>query len=101
MRRTVLAGKKSNEKDTSTKRRLALAKQAAFFAVCVRNDGYQASLERYKIYRVLPDPSAAADGDMRVIDESGEDYLFPAEWFVRIRPPAKVKAALLAGNETP
>lgn len=101
MKRTVLAGKKSSEKDTSTRRRSVPAQQSASFAVCVKNDGYQASLERYKIYRVLRDPSTAAEGDMRVIDESGEDYLYPAAWFVSIQPPAKVKAALLAGDETP
>ena len=51
------------------------------FAVCIRNAGYEASLERNKIYRVLPDPGAAKDGDIRVVDESGEDYLYPADWF--------------------
>jgi hypothetical protein len=47
------------------------------FAVCVNNTEYPASLERHKIYRVLPDEEAARDGDIRVIDESGEDYLYP------------------------
>jgi len=45
------------------------------FAVCVDNSGYPASLELFKIYRVLPDDDAAVDGDLRVVDESGEDYL--------------------------
>lgn len=99
MKRMALAGKKSNEKDTSTKRSAASRGRAPAFAVCVENDGYQASLERYKIYRVIPDPASAADGDVRVVDESGEDYLYPAEWFVRIQPPAKVKAALLSNAQ--
>lgn len=47
------------------------------FAVCVDNDGYPVSLKLHKIYRVLPDEDAEADGDLRVVDESGEDYLFP------------------------
>lgn len=52
------------------------------FVVCVKNEDYQASLERNKIYAVLPDPQAEQDGDLRVTDESGEDYLYPADWFV-------------------
>jgi len=44
------------------------------FAVCVDNSGYPASLELFKIYQVLPDDTAAVDGDLRVVDESGEDY---------------------------
>jgi len=51
------------------------------FVVCIHNGEYQASLELHKIYRVLPDEEAAEEGDIRIIDESGEDYLYPAEWF--------------------
>jgi len=63
--------------------------------VCVRNKGYEASLERNKIYAVLPDEDAKQDGDLRVIDESGEDYLFSADRFVAIEVPAAVRASLL------
>ncbi len=65
------------------------------FAVCIDNSEYPASLELHKIYRVLPDDDAAQDGDIRVVDESGEDYLYPAEWFVTISIPRKVEASLL------
>ena len=65
------------------------------FAVCIRNAGYEASLERNKIYAVLPDEDAERDGDLRVVDESGEDYLFSADRFVAIDVPAAVKASLL------
>jgi len=65
------------------------------FVVCVKNEGYPASLELYKIYRVIPDEDAAADGDIRIIDESGEDYLYPSSFFVPIKAPAAVKKALL------
>ncbi|MCK6620367.1 MAG: hypothetical protein HUU32_13235 [Calditrichaceae bacterium] len=61
------------------------------FAICIENSGYPASLELFKVYRVLPDEEAAADGDLRVIDESGEDYLYPAQWFVFIEPPKAVR----------
>ena len=64
------------------------------FVVCVRNVGYEASLELHKIYRVLPDPDAEKDGDIRVIDESGEDYLYPVDWFVPIEVPDAVQASL-------
>ncbi len=65
------------------------------FAVCVNNAGYPASLELHKIYRVLPDEEAEVDGDIRVVDESGEDYLYPAGWFVRIELPQAVEESLL------
>jgi hypothetical protein len=70
-------------------------KSALKFAVCVNNTDYAASLELHKIYRVLPDEDAAVDGDIRVIDESGEDYLYPAEWFVPIELPQAVEESLL------
>ena len=51
------------------------------FVVCIKNTGYRASLELHKIYRIVPDEDAAVDGDIRVVDESGEDYLYPAAYF--------------------
>jgi hypothetical protein len=68
------------------------------FAVCVKNDGYEASLERNKIYVVLPDKDAERDCDLRIVDESGEDYLFSADRFVAIELPAAVKASLLKAS---
>ncbi len=68
------------------------------FAVCVDNHDYPASLELHKIYRVLPDPEAEKDGDLRVVDESGEDYLFPARMFVLLKLPREVKASLLRAS---
>jgi hypothetical protein len=64
------------------------------FVVCVKNRGYPASLERRKIYQVLPDPQAAAHRLIRVIDESGEDYLYPANYFVPITLPQTLAKAL-------
>jgi hypothetical protein len=66
-------------------------KSALQFAVCINNADYPASLELHKIYRVLPDKDAAIDDDIRVIDESGEDYLYPAEWFVFVELPLAVE----------
>jgi len=69
--------------------------RAPRFVVCIRNNGYEASLERNKIYVVVPDLAAERDGDLRVVDESGEDYLFAADRFVAVSVPAAVKASLL------
>jgi hypothetical protein len=89
--------KATRGRGTSTKSRRQAAKQRRF-AVCVQNKGDEASLERNKIYTVLPDEDAERDGDLRVIDESGEDYLFSADRFVAIEVPASVRASLLKGS---
>lgn len=67
----------------------------SLYALCVNNSEYPVSLELHKIYRVIPDDEALADGDMRVVDESGEDYLYPAEWFVLLELPEKAEQSLL------
>ena len=66
------------------------------FAVCIKNDGYTVSLERHKIYHVLPDQEALEDHELRVVDESGEDYLFPRDWFLLVELPETLKESLLA-----
>lgn len=70
------------------------AKRSTRFVVCVDNADHPASLELHKIYRVVPDTDAAADGDIRVIDESGEDYLYPASYFRPITVPDPVRKSL-------
>lgn len=65
------------------------------FALCVRNGEYSVSLERHKIYRVLPDEDAIQENELRVIDESGEDYLFPASYFMLLSLPPAIQQALL------
>lgn len=64
------------------------------YVVCIDNTGYPVSLELHKIYRTLPDADAKRSGDLRVIDESGEDYLFPAASFIAIRLPERVRSSL-------
>jgi len=68
------------------------------FAVCVKNDGYEAALERNKIYVVLADRDAERDGDVHVVDESGEDYLYPAAWFIAVELPKAVEVSLLKAS---
>jgi len=60
------------------------------FVVCINNEDYPASLELHKIYRVLIDEDVATEGDIRIIDESGEDYLYPSSYFVPIQVPQSV-----------
>lgn len=66
------------------------------YVLCLSNDGHPASLEPRKIYQVLPDADAARHGLIRVIDESGEDYLYPKIQFVPITLPPTVERALAA-----
>jgi hypothetical protein len=65
-------------------------------AICIDNTDYEMSLERRKVYAVLPDADAAKHNYVRVIDETGEDYLFPASRFVLITVPRDVEAVVLA-----
>jgi hypothetical protein len=62
-------------------------KTSPHFVICIDNSEYPASLELLKIYRVLPDKDAQSDADLRIVDESGEDYLFPVEYFISIESP--------------
>jgi len=66
------------------------------FLLCVSNNSYPASLEVRKVYQALPDPVAASRGFVRVIDESGEDYLYPSECFVAVELP-QAAARVFAG----
>ena len=69
-------------------------KREAHFVICVGNKGYAASLELRKIYQVIPDKVASKLHQMRVIDESGEDYLYPEDCFVPVQLPQAVERAV-------
>ncbi len=69
-------------------------KREAHFVICVSNKGYAASLELRKIYQVLPDKGGSKHHQIRVIDESGEDYLYPEDYFVPVRLPQAVERAV-------
>ena len=68
------------------------------FVICVKNEGYPASLQLWKVYRVLPDEKGARHNMIRVVDESGEDYLFLASYFVSVELPQAAEVALLAAT---
>jgi hypothetical protein len=63
------------------------------FVICVRN-GDSEDLELRKVYQVIPDRSAEREGLMRIVDESGEDYLYPSEYFAPVKLPAAVAQEL-------
>lgn len=65
------------------------------FVICIRNEDCE-DLEPRKLYQVLPDEKAAEDGYLRVVDESGEDYLYPQDYFISIELPQVVEKALLS-----
>jgi hypothetical protein len=66
------------------------------FVVCINNEDYPASLELRKIYRVLPEARADRHGLVRVIDESGEDYLYPVDYFAPIKLPQVIARKVFA-----
>ena len=69
------------------------SKKHVEFVICVANEGYD-DLEVWKVYQVLPDAKAAGVGCIRVIDESGEDYLYPADRFAAVDLPKTVRSRL-------
>lgn len=85
----------TRSRSTSTKARARSAGRRRQFVLCVDNTGYEASLEPRKFYVALPDADAEAHGQVRVIDESGEDYLFPASRFTEVPLPLAVRRRLL------
>ena len=65
------------------------------FAICVQNPGYEGTLELRKLYEIVDDPSAEEHSQVRVVDESGEDYLYPKAWFLRVELPERVEEQLV------
>ena len=72
-----------------------MAKAIKRLFICLDNDGYEVSLERRKIYVAVPDARAQRHGHLRIIDESGEDYLYPSERFVPAELPLSTRRAVL------
>ena len=76
-----------------------LKRNLSEFVVCINNSDYPASLELHKIYRVIADKKIQAEGDIRIIDESGEDYIYPSSYFVSIQVPQTVEESLLRASK--
>jgi hypothetical protein len=86
-----MASAKRNSKSSGSSRKQG---RREAFVLCLRNEGYPASLEPRKLYPLVQDAAAARHSLIRVVDESGEDYLYPADYFIILRLPANVKLAL-------
>ena len=65
------------------------------FLLCIDNEGYEVSLERRKLYEKIPDKEAERHDQVRIIDESGEDYLYPAKFFAPVRLSIQTKSRIL------
>jgi hypothetical protein len=89
MKHMALAKKKSKSNESLGKK-----ESAAQYAICVKNQDYPASLELRKIYKLVPDKGATGHGLIRIVDESGEDYLYPADYFVAIKLSRTVEKAV-------
>ena len=72
-----------------------MARASKGLVVCINNEGYPVSLERRKLYVTMPDAEAAKHGQLRVIDESGEDYLYLQELFVTVELPQSLRRRVL------
>ena len=76
---------------------MRVPKSTSSFALCIRDDGAE-DLEQRKLYQVVPDREAAREGYLRVVDESGEDYLYPSELFVAVKLPAAIARQLMLAS---
>lgn len=95
MKRMGSGGKNSRRNGSSRgRKRRMTSRGAARFVVCVKNKGYPVSLELGKLYRSLPDREAEQHLMRRVVDGSGEDYLYPCDWFIELRLPPAARRAL-------
>jgi hypothetical protein len=92
MKRMGSAGSGSKSNGSSTRRKSVKRPQVAA-ALCLKNGGC-GDLEPRKIYRIVPDKKGATEGYLRIVDESGEDYLYPASYFAIIRVPAAAAKSL-------
>lgn len=92
----LLASAEKNTRSKLSSERRRQQSQPRRYVLCIRNDGYPASLEIRKLYQALHDVDGERHGLTRVIDESGEDYLYPQEFFIPINLPKAAQNALTA-----
>lgn len=90
------SGVKNSKSSTCSENKIMTRQQSKRLMVCINNEDYPASLERRKIYLSLRDAAAEKHGLVRVVDESGEDYLYPKTLFRSIALPQAVRRAVLA-----
>jgi transcriptional regulator with XRE-family HTH domain len=93
---SAIEDRSARTEDQAAYRLNTMASHPTKFVLCLKNKGYEASLEPLKIYRLLADRGAEKHKLVRVVDESGEDYLFPASYFKPIELPAPIRRAIRA-----
>jgi hypothetical protein len=93
-----LARKSTKSKGLSSNPKTNAQRGEVRFVLCVLNKDYPASLELRKVYQALADEQASRCHQVRVIDESGEDYLYPEEYFIPIKLPQAAERAVLGGQ---
>ena len=89
-----MASAKKNSKSNVS----STSPRGANFVICVRNDRYAASLELRKLYPVIRDQAASKRQLLRVVDESGEDYLYPADYFIAVKLPQHISRVIAAAS---
>lgn len=90
---------KSNATSTKSRRvKKSPSLRGSTTVICILNTGYEVSLEPRKVYEVIRDPDAAKHGQLRVVDESREDYLYPESHFAEIVLPPSIRKAVLAAG---
>ena len=94
MKRMALERKTSRSSESSSRTEPGVHPTRSRYVLCVKNRGYAASLERRKVYRRLNDSRASRHGLIRVIDESGQDYLYPNDYFVSVAVPKTARRVL-------
>ena len=92
MKHTASGKKRSNGNGTSTSR--PKTRRTFRYALCIDNESYEVALEKMKVYPALHDPRAENDGCLRIIDESGEDYLYADKRFIVLELPPKQSRSL-------
>jgi len=90
---------KSSRSNASSESKMKPTGSPLQYVLCIKNEGYLASLEVRKVYVTLPDSEAVRHGLLRIIDESSEDYLYPRDFFVPITIPEAAKAAFSAAGD--
>ncbi len=94
----MASAKRNSKLSASSSSAAARRHVKARFVICVQNKDYEASLQVRRIYRALPDEGASSHQYLRVIDESGEDYLYPKSYFAAVKFPKAVQKALVLAS---
>jgi hypothetical protein len=97
----MASAEKSSRSSVLSESKMKRSESTPRYVLCIKNQGYSASLEVRKVYEALPDAEAEQHGMLRVVDESSEDYLYPRDFFVPISLPKAAQAAFPGAGQSP